>query len=113
MLLVKGSVPGTQRVLCISRSNGSKVLISTGKNWKKKVQTFLIQFFVEPSDMQFYLDVKQYLANQRQGTHKTKERAEVAGSTLKSKTKGTGARAGSAKIQFFKLVVVYFGPRPK
>jgi large subunit ribosomal protein L4 len=62
-----------------------------------------------------YLDVKQYLANQRQGTHKAKERAEVAGSTRKiKKQKGTGtARAGSAKNPLFKGGGTVFGPRPR
>ena len=59
--------------------------------------------------------MKQYLANQRQGTHKAKERAEVAGSTRKiKKQKGTGtARAGSAKNPLFKGGGTVFGPRPR
>jgi large subunit ribosomal protein L4 len=62
-----------------------------------------------------YLDVKQYLANQRQGTHKSKERAEIAGSTRKiKKQKGTGtARAGSIKSGVFKGGGRMFGPRPR
>src|SRR5690606_3182872 len=62
-----------------------------------------------------YLDVKQYLANQRQGTHKSKERAEIVGSTRKiKKQKGTGtARAGNIKNPLFKGGGRVFGPRPR
>ncbi|TAE48886.1 MAG: 50S ribosomal protein L4 [Cytophagales bacterium] len=68
-----------------------------------------------PNDHAIYLDIKQYLANQRQGTHKSKERAEVAGSTRKiKKQKGTGgARAGSLKSPVFVGGGRIFGPRPK
>lgn len=61
-------------------------------------------FAVEPNDHAIYLDVKQFLANQRQGTHKSKERGEIAGSTRKIKRqKGTGtARAGSIKSPVFR-----------
>lgn len=72
-------------------------------------------FGVEPSDHAIYLDVKQYMANKRQGTHKTKERSEVTGSTRKIKRqKGTGtARAGSIKSPVFRGGGTVFGPRPK
>jgi len=72
-------------------------------------------FGVEPNDHAIYLDVKQYMANQRQGTHKTKERAEIAGSTRKIKRqKGTGtARAGSIKSPIFRGGGRIFGPRPR
>jgi large subunit ribosomal protein L4 len=72
-------------------------------------------FGVEPNDHAIYLDVKQYMANKRQGTHKTKERAEVAGSTRKIKRqKGTGtARAGSIKSPLFRGGGTVFGPRPR
>ena len=72
-------------------------------------------FAVEPNEHAIYLDVKQYLAHQRQGTHKSKERAEIAGSTRKiKKQKGTGtARAGSIKSPIFKGGGRIFGPRPK
>ncbi|TAE74022.1 MAG: 50S ribosomal protein L4 [Bacteroidetes bacterium] len=68
-----------------------------------------------PNDHAIYLDIKQYLANQRQGTHKSKERAEIAGSTRKiKKQKGTGgARAGSIKSPTFVGGGRIFGPRPK
>ena len=71
-------------------------------------------FGIEPNDHAIYLDVKQYLANQRQGTHKSKERAEITGSTKKLKRqKGTGtARAGSIKSPLFKGGGRVFGPRP-
>ncbi|WP_339838950.1 50S ribosomal protein L4, partial [uncultured Maribacter sp.] len=72
-------------------------------------------FAIEPNDHAVYLDVKQYLAHQRQGTHKAKERAEIAGSTRKiKKQKGTGtARAGSIKSPIFRGGGRIFGPRPK
>ena len=72
-------------------------------------------FGIEPNDHAVYLDVKQYLANQRQGTHKAKERAEIVGSTRKIKRqKGTGtARAGSIKSPIFKGGGRVFGPRPR
>ena len=72
-------------------------------------------FAIEPNKHAVYLDVKQYLANQRQGTHKAKERAEIAGSTRKiKKQKGTGtARAGSIKSPIFKGGGRIFGPRPR
>jgi large subunit ribosomal protein L4 len=72
-------------------------------------------FGIEPNDHAIYLDVKQYLANQRQGTHKSKERAEVHKSTRKLKRqKGTGgARAGSAKSPLMKGGGRIFGPRPR
>ncbi|MCB0476141.1 MAG: 50S ribosomal protein L4, partial [Flavobacteriaceae bacterium] len=72
-------------------------------------------FAIEPNNHAVYLDVKQYLANQRQGTHKAKERAEIAGSTRKlKKQKGTGtARAGSIKSPVFRGGGRVFGPRPR
>ena len=72
-------------------------------------------FGIEPNDHAIYLDVKQYLANQRQGTHKSKERAEVSYSTRKiKKQKGTGgARAGSIKSPVFVGGGRVFGPRPR
>ena len=71
-------------------------------------------FKVEPNDHAIYLDVKQYLANQRQGTHKSKERAEITGSTKKVKRqKGTGtARMGSVKSPILRGGGRAFGPRP-
>lgn len=72
-------------------------------------------FGIEPSTHTVYLEVKQYLAAQRQGTHKAKERAEIAGSTRKiKKQKGTGtARAGSIKSPVFRGGGRVFGPRPR
>lgn len=72
-------------------------------------------FAVEPNDHAVYLTVKQYLANQRQGTHKSKERNEIAGSTRKLKRqKGTGtARAGDIKSPIFRGGGRIFGPRPR
>jgi large subunit ribosomal protein L4 len=72
-------------------------------------------FAVEPSDHAIYLDVKQYLANQRQGTHKAKQRNEVAGSTRKLKRqKGTGgARSGSILSPLFPGGGRVFGPQPR
>ena len=92
-----------------------KVLDFNGKDTGRKVQLSDSVFGIEPNNHAVYLDVKQYLANQRQGTHKAKERAEVAGSTRKiKKQKGTGtARAGSAKNPLFKGGGTVFGPRPR
>ena len=80
----------------------------------KKVKLSDAIFAIEPNDHAIYLDVKQYLANQRQGTNKSKERAEISGSTRKiKKQKGTGtARAGSIKSPLFRGGGTVFGPRP-
>jgi large subunit ribosomal protein L4 len=72
-------------------------------------------FNVEPNDHAIWLDVKQYLANQRQGTHNTLERSTVSGSTRKLKRqKGTGgARAGSIKSPTIRGGATVFGPHPR
>ena len=105
-----------QKLLCNhSEVMEVKVLDINGKETGRKVQLSDSVFAIEPNNHAVYLDVKQYLANQRQGTHKAKERAEVAGSTRKiKKQKGTGtARAGSAKNPLFKGGGTVFGPRPR
>jgi large subunit ribosomal protein L4 len=86
-----------------------------GKETGRKADLSDAVFGIEPNNHAVYLDVKQYLANQRQGTHKAKERAEIAGSTRKiKKQKGTGtARAGSIKSGVFKGGGRMFGPRPR
>ena len=91
------------------------VLNKEGKETGRTVTLDDAVFGIEPSDHAIYLDVKQYMANQRQGTHKSKERAEIAGSTRKIKRqKGTGtARAGSIKSPVFRGGGTVFGPRPK
>ena len=91
------------------------VLDIQGKDTGRKVELSDAVFGIEPNNHAVYLDVKQYLANKRQGTHKSKERAEIAGSTRKiKKQKGTGtARAGSIKSPVFKGGGRIFGPRPK
>ncbi len=91
------------------------VLNREGKETGRKITLSDLIFGVEPNDHAIYLDVKQYLANKRQGTHKSKERSEVAGSTRKiKKQKGTGtARAGSIKSPVFRGGGTVFGPRPK
>ena len=91
------------------------VLDITGKETGRKVELSDDVFAIEPNEHAIYLDVKQYLAHQRQGTHKAKERAEIAGSTRKiKKQKGTGtARAGSIKSPVFRGGGRIFGPRPK
>ncbi len=91
------------------------VFNTEGKDTGKKVNLKKDIFGVEPSDHAIYLDVKQYLANQRQGTSKTKERADITGSTRKIKRqKGTGtARAGSIKSPIFRGGGRTFGPRPR
>ncbi|MBI2259813.1 MAG: 50S ribosomal protein L4 [Flavobacteriia bacterium] len=92
-----------------------KVFDQTGKATSKKVTLSDSIFAIEPNDHAIYLDVKQYLANQRQGTHKSKERAEVSYSTRKlKKQKGTGgARAGSNKSGTRVGGGRIFGPRPR
>ena len=91
------------------------VLDIKGKETGRKVDLSDDVFAIEPNEHAIYLDVKQYLAHQRQGTHKSKERAEIAGSTRKiKKQKGTGtARAGSIKSPIFKGGGRIFGPRPR
>ncbi|SDR73529.1 LSU ribosomal protein L4P [Polaribacter sp. KT25b] len=91
------------------------VLDITGKDTGRKVELSSDVFGIAPNDHAIYLDVKQYLANQRQGTHKSKERAEITGSTRKiKKQKGTGtARAGSIKSGVFRGGGRMFGPRPR
>ena len=91
------------------------VLDIKGKDTGRKVELSNDVFAIEPNEHAIYLDVKQYLAHQRQGTHKAKERAEIAGSTRKiKKQKGTGtARAGSIKSPVFRGGGRIFGPRPK
>ena len=91
------------------------VLDINGKDTGRKVELSKDVFGIEPNNHAVYLDVKQYLANQRQGTHKAKERAEIVGSTRKiKKQKGTGtARAGSIKSGIFKGGGRMFGPRPR
>lgn len=91
------------------------VLNQKGEDTGRKVQLSDEIFGIEPNDNAIYLDVKQYLANQRQGTHKSKERNEIAGSTKKiKKQKGTGtARAGSLKSPVFRGGGRVFGPKPR
>ncbi|MGI9527596.1 MAG: 50S ribosomal protein L4 [Weeksellaceae bacterium] len=92
-----------------------KVLDKTGKETDKVVTLDDSIFGIEPSNHTLYLEIKQFLANQRQGTHKSKERSEIAGSTKKiKKQKGTGtARAGDIKNPLFKGGGRVFGPRPR
>ncbi|MEQ8909305.1 MAG: 50S ribosomal protein L4 [Vicingaceae bacterium] len=91
------------------------VIKTDGKDSKKKVKLSDAIYSIEPNDHAIYLDVKQYLANQRQGTSKSKERAEIKGSTKKiKKQKGTGtARAGSIKSPLFRGGGTVFGPKPR
>jgi large subunit ribosomal protein L4 len=86
-----------------------------GKETGRKVTLNETIFGIEPNDHAIYLDTKQYLAGQRQGTHKAKERGEVMGSTRKLKRqKGTGtARFGSIKNPQFRGGGRIFGPRPR
>jgi len=91
------------------------VLKNSGEDTGRKVSLSDDIFAIEPNDHAIYLDVKQFLANQRQGTHKSKERAEISGSTRKiKKQKGTGtARAGSIKSPIFRGGGRVFGPKPR
>lgn len=92
-----------------------QVLNISGKETGKAVELNKDFFSVQPNDHAIYLDVKQYMATQRQGTHKAKERAEIKGSTKKIKRqKGTGtARFGDIKNPIFRGGGRVFGPRPK
>ncbi len=87
----------------------------SGEDTGRKVKLNNDIFDVAPNDHTIYLDVKQYLANQRQGTHKAKERGEIKGSTRKiKKQKGTGtARVGSIKSPILRGGGRIFGPRPR
>lgn len=92
-----------------------KVLNIKGEDTGRTVSLSDDIFGIEPNDHAIYLDVKQHRANNRQGTHKSKERAEISGSTKKiKKQKGTGsARAGSIKSPVFRGGGRAFGPRPR
>ena len=87
----------------------------SGDKTARKAKLTDTVFGIEPNDHAIWLDVKQYLANQRQGTHQTRERGEIIGSTRKIKRqKGTGtARAGSIKNPIFRGGGRTFGPRPR
>ena len=91
------------------------ILNTEGKETGRKISLSDSIFGIEPNDHAIYLDTKQFLANQRQGTHKSKHRGEVAGSTRKIKRqKGTGtARAGSIKNPLFRGGGRIFGPQPR
>jgi large subunit ribosomal protein L4 len=91
------------------------ILNNIGKETGRKLKLDNSIFGIEPNDHAIYLDVKQHLANKRQGSHKTKERAEIIGSTRKiKKQKGTGtARAGSIKNPLFRGGGRVFGPTPR
>lgn len=91
------------------------ILNTAGEDTGRKIELNDSVFGIEPNEHAIYLDVKQFLANQRQGTHKSKERADISGSTAKiKKQKGTGtARAGSIKSPIFRGGGRCFGPRPR
>jgi large subunit ribosomal protein L4 len=91
------------------------IFSTAGQETGKKVKLNAEVFGIEPNDHAIYLDVKQYLANQRQGTHKTKERAEINRTTKKAfRQKGTGgARRGSYKSPLVRGGGRVFGPRPR
>lgn len=91
------------------------VINKSGEKTGKKVKLSKNIFAIEPNDHAIYLDVKRYLASQRQGTHKSKERAEIHRTTKKLKRqKGTGgARAGSMKSPLFRGGGRVFGPKPR
>ena len=91
------------------------VLNNKGEDTGRSVNLNDAIFKIEPNEHAVYLDVKQYLANQRQGTAKTKEKGEISASTKKIKRqKGTGtARAGSVKSPVFRGGGTVFGPKPR
>lgn len=92
-----------------------EVINTAGEATGRTVKLDPSVFEIEPNTHAIYLDVKQHLANKRQGTHKAKERGEIVGSTRKiKKQKGTGtARAGSIKNPLFKGGGRIFGPKPR
>ena len=92
-----------------------EVINNKGEDTGRKIDLLNDIYKIEPNEHAVYLEVKQYLANQRQGTHKTKGKADVTGSTRKiKKQKGTGtARAGSIKSPVFRGGGRIFGPRPR
>jgi large subunit ribosomal protein L4 len=92
-----------------------EVLNISGKGTGKKIKLNTDIFGIEPNDHAIYLDVKQIMANKRQGTHKSKERGEIVGSRKKIKRqKGTGtARFGDIKNPLFRGGGRTFGPRPR
>lgn len=92
-----------------------KVVNTKGKETAKKVKLNKDVFGIEPNDHAIYLDVKQHLANKRQGTHQSRERGEIVGSTRKlRKQKGSGAaRVGSIKNPLFRGGGRVFGPKPR
>jgi len=87
----------------------------SGQKTAKKAMLDDSIFGIEPNDHAIYLDIKQYMANRRQGTHSTKEKGEITGSTRKlKKQKGTGtARFGSIKSPLFRSGGRVFGPQPR
>jgi len=91
------------------------VLTNKGRDTGRKVKLEKAVFEIDPNDHAIYMDVKSHLANKRQGTHKTKGRADIVGSTRKIKRqKGTGtARAGSIKNPIFRGGGRIFGPEPR
>jgi large subunit ribosomal protein L4 len=91
------------------------ILKYSGESTGRKISLSDAVFGIEPNDHAIYLDVKSYLANQRQGTHKSKQRNEISGSSKKlKKQKGTGgARAGNIKSPLFKGGGRVFGPTPR
>ena len=90
------------------------VLNINGQETGRKVTLNESVFGIEPNDHVLYLDVKQYLANQRQGTHKSKERSEVSGSTRKlGRQKGGGARRGDINSPVLVGGGRVFGPKPR
>ena len=91
------------------------VLTNKGQDTGRKVKLEKTVFEIDPNDHAIYLEVKSHLANKRQGTHKSKGRSEIVGSTRKiKKQKGTGtARAGSIKNPLFKGGGRIFGPQPR
>jgi large subunit ribosomal protein L4 len=92
-----------------------EVINTSGQKTGKSVTLDASVFAIEPNDHAIYLDVKRYLAAQRTGTHKSKHRGEIHGSTRKlHKQKGTGgSRKGSIKNPLFRQGGTIFGPQPR
>lgn len=107
---------GSQKRLCNNSEIMELAVVSIkGKETGRKAKLDKTVFGIEPNEHAIYLDVKSHLANRRQGTHQSKERGEIVGSTRKiKKQKGTGtARAGSIKNPLFRGGGRVFGPVPR
>ena len=116
LLLIKGSVPGCKgSIVIIEKIMEVNVYNIKGEDTGRKITLNESIFGIEPNDHAIYLDVKQFMANQRQGTHKSKERSEISGSTRKigRQKGGGGARRGDMNSPVLVGGARAFGPKPR